>query len=62
MQKRDRAHAVVRLQIKGQTVTSLKHHAGRPDLDIKRDDLSRHEGLHFIMTMKGTIRQGSLWV
>ena len=48
--------ATMRLQIEGQTVTSLKHHAGRPDLDIERDDFSRCEGLHLIMAMVWTIR------
>src|SRR5215469_4525581 len=62
MQKRDRPHAVMRLQIEDETVTSLKYHAGRPDLNVKRDNLSRHEGLHLIMAMIGTIGQRLLRV
>jgi hypothetical protein len=62
MEKRDRTHAIMRLQIKGKTVTSLKRHAGRPDLDVERDDLSRRERLYLIMTMVWTIRQGCLRV
>jgi hypothetical protein len=54
MQERGRPHAIMGLQIEGQAVTDLKHHAGWPNLDVKRDDLSRREWLQLITAMAAT--------